>query len=390
EEPFQASDWIGRGKQYKDVPASVSAAFLRELTPPDNIRALYPAPTLSVMDILEIHLPEVSPALTSTKANAWFYTSRPGNVSSDKIWELLTSHSLPPKGVLARVRDAASQQWLDGAQSIQDPRRRADLCLPLWAISVLEDLTKMANIRGQWKTAKWALNQSLGQAAELSRVFPSVQAVLRDVGWNADTQHGSWIFPTYMFAPLLKTVMLTDDVTQCAVNYLQEQLAQNPVASFAHHLAPSRAYNILEKIANKKRLLSDGKLPGILRAAENAVNQNPNVQVWVPIFRPPADSGHQQILRVDFGTSTIDYGDSLPDWSPPTVVLRGVQMWLKVRFPKRTFSYSGRTIVCGVQRDGVSCIPASLNAFASVALGDELWTPETRELIRVKLFRQLV
>ncbi|KAJ7210721.1 hypothetical protein GGX14DRAFT_565336 [Mycena pura] len=362
---FQASDWIGQGKQYKDVPMTVSAAFLRQLAPPDDILALHPARTLGVMDVLKMHFPEVSPALTSPNADTWFY------------------------GALQRLRDAASQHWLDGAQSIRDPRQRAELFLPLWAISVLEDLTKIANIREQWKAARWALNQSLGHATALSRVFSSAQMVLGDVGWNVDTQHGNWVFPTYTFAPLLKAAMLTDDVTQCIVNYLPKRLAENPVASFAHYLAPSRAYNLLENIAKKKSLLT-GRLRSILQVVEDAVNQNPEVQVWFPVFRPPTDSGHQQILRVNFGTSRIAYGDSLPSWSPPTAVLRGVQMWLKNRFPNRKFSSGGRTIVCGVQEDGVSCIPASLNAFAAAALGDGLWTPETRELIRVQLFRRLV
>lgn len=54
------------------------------------------------------------------------------------------------------------------------------------------------------------------------------------------------------------------------------------------------------------------------------------------------------------------------------------------------FSETGNSLAHGVQEDGISCIPVTMNTIAHGIFGEPLWTHEHWYLDRMKWFLKLV
>jgi len=68
-----------------------------------------------------------------------------------------------------------------------------------------------------------------------------------------------------------------------------------------------------------------------------------------------------------------------------------LKKWLKASYKKgKEFEELGNVVPHGVQIDGVSCIPVSINTISHGIFGDLLWTPKARDADRIEWFMKLV
>lgn len=75
---FNAEDWIGKNKDYSVVPYFVHDACTKAFTiPVAQAKKLFPAPDISVTDLLKKELPPRSSAFVSSKPETWFSKETP-------------------------------------------------------------------------------------------------------------------------------------------------------------------------------------------------------------------------------------------------------------------------------------------------------------------------
>ena len=116
---FNSSEWIGKGKKYdiKTLPYAAIEACTSATIIPAEYKKEFPSYHLSVLEFLKIPLPASSAALVSVHATGWFSKD-----VADKNVSYLMSRPLPSANTLQELMKAFGQSWLDGAQSLVDPR----------------------------------------------------------------------------------------------------------------------------------------------------------------------------------------------------------------------------------------------------------------------------
>ncbi|KAF7300831.1 hypothetical protein MKEN_01309000 [Mycena kentingensis (nom. inval.)] len=384
--PFLEHEFIGVGKKYtpKTVPPHVSSELNCRLQPPDSFTANYPPKDLPITTFIAHKLPALSSSLVSIKAAEWFSTAPPTNITPEQLWAVVEQRVLPPQALITQLREAAGQRWFDGAKSIRDPRYKSEVFLPLWIVGAYKQLADMLQQQSLWRDAARTVAGYIVRQKPVADAFSSLADVFGTLGWASDTTHGAFIFPAFTFVPLLRSVPLSDEITQAMVNDLRERLAEQPELEKQHYICGSRLYVVLDQLKTKSRLLTDEGLPLRLKEIEERVRRNPELVVWIPLLR----NKHEEVIRVDFKRKTIAYGDSIKDFAPPKNLLSSVQTWVKKRFGL-SFEIKGRALRSGQQQDSFSCIPAAINMIAAAIFGDDLWTPEKREVDRVRWFVRL-
>ncbi|KAF7291093.1 hypothetical protein MKEN_01491200 [Mycena kentingensis (nom. inval.)] len=381
--PFVPSEWLGLGHTYRNVPQHVANALLRVLEPPSALLDKLPSRELDVVAFCSpsLHVPAVSQSLIAVKSDRWFSKDPPSTLDAADIWRTLCREGIPPKNVVTQLRADVGQAWLDGAQSLRDPRQNSKKRLPLHILKIYAELRDIIEARELLRASMASLRLSLKR--NTSR-YSSAEDILEHFEWGRETVHGSFKLPLYRLAPLLQHVMLHDEITEALVHGLRTRLAADPLLSSKHHLCASRAYNVLVQISTAGSMPPDGHVPKVLREVEDKVRISPGCQVWFPIYC--AGALHQTMLRIDFQSGKVEFGDTIRGGKPWAVIENGVRIWLRKRFRERSFDFVGITLKSGKQDDGISCVPASLNIFSHEVFGDELWSPEKRDIHRIELF----
>ncbi|KAJ3965299.1 hypothetical protein EV361DRAFT_955152 [Lentinula raphanica] len=382
---FVRSEWIGVGKKYQNVPMHVAHACLREKQVPKRVQDLYPAHDLSMSDFASLHIPSQSRELASFHHAMWFSTQKP-MISEITCYQLVWGRSIPSKNTLRSLEDAFGQKFLDGAASFVDPRYPKTVhYLPLWVITLWKDLSSLADKQHELRHTLSFIRQAVLEPC-VSNHYPDVESILDSRGWNVDVVVGGWTFPSFKFTQLLRPVMLCDDMTQVMTQVLQCRLESNESLKHQHIIAASRFYMVLQIAAESNRF-SDMKLPRTLTDIENVLKKYPDMKLWFPVLQSQLQ--HEVALCIDFGERTISWADSLENFPLPRKVVGHIQKWLQARH-KGVFREMGNTLPHGMQNDGISCIPSSINTIAHGVFGDALWSQNTWRLDRIRWFTSLV
>lgn len=163
--PFSTSEWINRGKYYPghaDAPLHVHGALLKRTCIPDVHLARFPSAGLTVNEF-RVPLPRQSFSLEATKSGHWF-SNEPPTCGID----VLLSRDVPPSSILDTIWETIGQKWLDGAQSITDPRfNNARDRFPLWAISFWKRMHNVIMWQADWKE-RWSWLQGQSQIVQAS------------------------------------------------------------------------------------------------------------------------------------------------------------------------------------------------------------------------------
>ncbi|KAJ6610632.1 hypothetical protein B0H10DRAFT_1953755 [Mycena sp. CBHHK59/15] len=147
--PFVPSDWIGVGRTYSgELPFEVISAKNAVLRIPTDATAhLIPPSTLSVAKFAKLDLPRHSSELAFGQSQTWFSKDAP---TTDTL--LLKNRHIPPRAVLDLLTRKFPHAWLDGVQSISDPRLNdgADR-FPLWSLTFWKDMSEIIGQQVTWR-----------------------------------------------------------------------------------------------------------------------------------------------------------------------------------------------------------------------------------------------
>ncbi|KAF9065054.1 hypothetical protein BDP27DRAFT_1425230 [Rhodocollybia butyracea] len=178
--------------------------------------------------------------------------------------------------------------------------------------------------------------------------------------------------------------MLAKNVTQGMIAHLQDRLCWDPILSQQHYICGSEFLSFIVTAEERGRIAEQEVKAWCLWHIREAVEQNPELQVWIPVLREQ----HKVVIKVDFRSKTIGYGDTLKDFSAPKAVADCIQRWIKLQFGE-SFQWVGKLVVHGIQQDAISCIPGTANTIAHGIWGDKLWSMGKRMLDCVQWFVSL-
>ncbi|KIJ59916.1 hypothetical protein HYDPIDRAFT_32656 [Hydnomerulius pinastri MD-312] len=372
--PFISAEWIGKGKKYDTniLPSFVVDARFATTALPAAQQSWIPSPSLSVSQILTLSLPAPSSTIVTVTAKRWFSEDRP-----DEDFTYLSSRPIPPNDVIKELEGAFGQAWLNGAQSMIDPRFNDGRDrLPLWVLTFWKEMNTVIRAQSTWRASEvWLSAES--RTTESTQVMAKARELLSVLPWKADVGYGT---TTLVFAQLLGTQWLSDDVMDQMMDNLASQVCS--VASTAKALVgSSKLAMVLELVA-----------PSWDFSAKNArILSQYEVQItgfgyrWL-YFPAHVHGNHWIAVMVDFHEKTIRYGDSLEGSSPPPKTL--VQMlkrWLDARFGGQ-FRLLNEQMAHGMQTDTFSCGIVTANTIAHAIFGEALWQPSSRSMARASWF----
>ena len=290
---FDAAQWIGRGRTYKDVPIYVCDVLTDIRQIPDLVsKSCLPSPEVPILDFINLALPPQSSELITTQASAWFSNQPP----QQNVIELLQSRSIPPKAILDKLDCLLGQAWFDGKVSILDPRYNdGSDALPLWAPTYWLKMAKIISIQTEWRRAKeWIQDQKQTLSG-----FPAPAAVFAAHPWNMPL-HRDGSMTNHTLAQLLSNRWLSDDIMFLMVGHLRDRLQQDPVLNASTIIAPSLFYLVIENAAK----MGNFDLPA-LRKVEDRVKERRGRFLWMGGF---IGGNHEIALHIDFHLKELAYG----------------------------------------------------------------------------------
>ncbi|KAG0694658.1 hypothetical protein DFH29DRAFT_755847, partial [Suillus ampliporus] len=371
---FHPHEWIGKGHKYdlKKLPQSVVFARSAALEIPQGHIHHIPSRDLSVHDFLQLSLPAPSSTIVSVKVNCWFSHDPP-----DIDLSYLKTRPIPSECVLAEINSAISQAWLDGAQSLADPRYNDGRDrLPLWALTWWREFATTVRHQTAWrKCEEWLTKES--KTAEAVILMMEARNLLAVLPWRADA---GWRSSTLELTHLLGTDWISDELE----DMMMAHLGRRARARFLHAwiLIGSALLGQAVMGATSTHDKSSVKIPLLKRYHTQIVSLN-----YQKLFFPVHVQGNHWIAAgVDFDTKTISIGDSLKGKIPyPLDFVHRLQQWLRDAFGD-PFTVDNVGLEHAMQNDTFSCGIVMANTIAHGALGDELWELKKRSSARAMWF----
>jgi hypothetical protein len=186
EEVFERDKWIGKGKKYRDIPGFVSDALQAEIAIPTSIIPHLLSPDLYIPEAVAITPHKQDYTLTSYKTTKWFSSKEP--MSDVMALNILSSRALPSDATQEMIRSAVGQKWLDGAQSIIDPRfNKGQDCFPLWVINYWQRMSRDRRGLQQWMNVICCLTEWLKEPV-VAAEYHSLDEILGSRDWHPTEQ----------------------------------------------------------------------------------------------------------------------------------------------------------------------------------------------------------
>jgi hypothetical protein len=147
---FDAAEWIGVGKLYKDVPIEVSDACCDARKIPADLQATLPSTAMPVTEFLALLLPGILDGRQkiSTKTIHWFSFEPPNCDSSHTLW----SHSIPALSFLLELENDYAQNWMNGGVSVLNPLEKS-IRFPLFGVTFYREIHRLREAQNKWNSA---------------------------------------------------------------------------------------------------------------------------------------------------------------------------------------------------------------------------------------------
>ena len=299
--PFNHNEWIGRGKRYipENLPYNVINACTTAGELPAAQKATIPPPNFSVNDFLAKSFPPPSRALVAVKARHCFSNDRP-----DDNFAYLTSRPVPSSETLRELGKEFGQAWLDGAQSIVDPRYNDGRDrLPLWSLAWWQKMTTMVRSQSQWKQGeKWLTAES--KTMESTKVMSEARDLLAVLPWNEDA---GWSTTTLEFSRLLGTHWVSDTLMDMMMEHLAHRAqCQNSPENKSILIGTVLLSQSIEASARQNDY-SPAHAP-LLARYEMQITALDIRNLYLPVH---VHGNHWVAVVVDFHNKTIQYGKYL-------------------------------------------------------------------------------
>jgi hypothetical protein len=303
ETPFNADEWIGKGKKYSEVPYFVHLARKNAQAIPADIIQQLPARNMAIPQFLKETLPQQSKEFNFHAPSTWFRNEEPTRITVEEIFEMVwRRRSIPPQDILTKLQEEFCQRWLDGSKSMVDPRfNHGHEKLPFWVLSLWIHGSKIRRKQEDWREAYTRVVEET-QNPVIAAEFPNAQCFFGVRGWDADIKDNGNELTTHAVAQLLCRRQLFCEVTELMVENLQQRLAAMGTKHPHHIIASSRLYTIFD--LERTKFCQKDSLPKTLKQLVDQVDMDPQLVLWLPVLH----SNHQVVIQVDFGKRVISYG----------------------------------------------------------------------------------
>ncbi|KDQ60705.1 hypothetical protein JAAARDRAFT_45525 [Jaapia argillacea MUCL 33604] len=383
EKKFVSSEWVGQGKTYVDVPSHVSDELCRRLEIPPNAKRLLPADSLPIAELITFPLPDISTASEAIHLLAAF-SHHPPNVSIEAI----SARSIPPLRVLQHLRASAGQAMLDGMLSIHD-QEHDDSFLPFSIISYWLALHPTIQQRDNWARAlEWLKGLPVSACPELVEVRRQVVEALSRTGWKDEIAGCGRVGE---ITHMLGSEFVTDTAIEAMIAVVQARLNRVPELSSSIIITSLQVPNLLATLPSLTHTVTranpayDPRRKGLLPELGRQLAKQQHTKLYFVAYNPKF---HWAALCVDVHRREIMWGDSL-GWLYPELLFVGLDTWLRQHIGGRSFSVF-TDLTCAEQNDHYSCGIIAINTLKHNIFGDPLWTPETRDLLRVQEFLDIL
>ncbi|KAI1783807.1 hypothetical protein LXA43DRAFT_902832 [Ganoderma leucocontextum] len=366
---FIPGDWIGKNKIYDSttLPLYVLQARTDAFAIPEDVQAtLLPLPTLPVIDFIDQLLPTKDPpTLLGIKPKEWFSMHGP----THSALEIIRHRPLPHVDVLRSLEEQAGQLWLDGMQSVRDPRYTGGEYFPLWALTFWKEATFVLDAQLEWE-ASGAWLTSVIRSCSDSNVITELKAArtrLSNLHWNGKISAG--LVPATELTQLLGPRWVSGDLVDLMIQNLPTRFGS--VTSTGAMVFVAGTSTLVEIQRGSRNKCFGGKKLPLLYRFERGVRAKQYVRMVFPAF---INSNHWIVFHVDTKNSILEYAESLRDTGiapNPNALVKGVQRWLKSSFG-RAFTFKGPTMAQNTQPDTHACALFAVGAIAHAVFGQPL------------------
>lgn len=308
---FRPQEWINRGKVYSNAPLFVMNERYRVIEVPSFVEEKLPSLSLSIPEMTEAKLPRSTSMFAMYPTDRWFSNEPPMSYTPDQLWNnFLVGRSIPSRKILQNLDESFGQRWLNGAQSIIDARynKGADR-LPLYMLGIWSKIRSFLDIQEELQSSYLSVTQAM-ISTRISNKFIDVTSFFAGLRWGGEVAMDDSGFRkvsrVHEYVCLLQDRMLPPIVTEAMVAQLRRRLEDDPAKRGAHYIAASIFYALFDKDINDDRLSGRRKFASFA-AIEEKVKKNPNLCVWFPVLH----NQHEVTVCIDFGASTISYGEHI-------------------------------------------------------------------------------
>ncbi|TFK81466.1 hypothetical protein K466DRAFT_656140 [Polyporus arcularius HHB13444] len=360
---WNALDWIGKNKTYRDPPPVVIAARRQVLAIPPFERKLLPHPSLPISRLLEKKLPAQPATLTQEKAASTF-ARHPATESLQAVdfqWR-----PIPPSGYIQALRNAFGQAWFDGAQSVIDFRYKHSR-LPLHVLTYWDEMAVALQNQSAWRKALGWARVQLAMLAD-TNLAGKVEGVLDVMAWGLGLRALGASASVDSLTKLLSDQWLDDDI----IDMLATDLANRAPVQSGSAVATLAFVHVIMACYGPDATKAEPT--SLLERYRDRVLDGSVVRLYFPAN---LNNNHWVTFLVDFEKRTISYAAR---------IVKGLTAWLKAALSGRPFEAVGPVLTCGYQQDVISCGICAINTIAHHVLGDQLFTPSTRERLRLEYF----
>ncbi|KAI1793767.1 hypothetical protein LXA43DRAFT_205394 [Ganoderma leucocontextum] len=383
---FIAGDWIGKNKIYDSttLPLYVLQARTDAFAIPEDVQAaLLPLPTLPVIDFIDQSLPTKDPpTLLGIKPKEWFSMHGP----THGALEILRHRPLPHVDVLRSLEEQAGQLWLDGMQSVRDPRYTGGEYFPLWVLTFWKEAAFVLDAQLEWE-ASGAWLTSVIRSCSDSNVIMELKAArtrLSNLPWNGKISAG--LVPATELTQLLGPRWVSGDLVDLMIQNLPARFGS--VTSTGAMVFVAGTSTMVEIQRGFRNQCFGGKKLPLLHRFERGVRAKQYVRMVFPAF---INSNHWIVFHVDTKNLILEYGESIDcktltggtnlpiaeslrdtGIAPnPNALVKDVQRWLKSSFG-RAFTFKGPTMAQNTQPDTHACALFAVGAIAHAVFGQPL------------------
>jgi hypothetical protein len=308
--------------------------LMRRLTLTVGTRAVLPSDSLSVSDLLKLHLPTFSTTIPSMEPNEYFSNHTP----TESI-TIYLSRPIPPVNFITGLRNVARQAMLDGKLSIMDwTCNDVTMFFSFELIEFWSSLVQIAKARQEWEAALRWLEQAAWDEP-LDKEVHEIHLILQITPWKAELHilHSRLSF--LEMATFLSNGWLSSSQIDMALSSIaSRQLQICSSEEQCHYLIGS---TVLSELLTSSPLLHNKKSPDTfvtphiynlcaprdLQCAGAHLTRyqslDANGEVVFIAYSPPS---HWAAISIT-SEGVLEWADSLGRHTPSSL-LTGVQTWL--------------------------------------------------------------
>ncbi|KAF7291444.1 hypothetical protein MIND_01289500 [Mycena indigotica] len=357
---FDLQSWMGK------PPDALVAARSELLSLPTGLKfPLFPIPThLPAAEFIALQLPYASRSsdIVSGSVASWFSRDAP-----------CTSIS------------TLGQFWLDGYQSIVDPRcNDGQDRFPLWTLKLWLELGLISDTQASWRSAfTYLRRQAVPDAPEVTRkAAEEMLGLLGKIGWEEPI--GTTGLQTTSLIRFFGKAWLSEEQIALQVHHMRERLKmERPKSGLRVLFAPLLFTNKLLQTSIQHSYDDEHVRDTVMRRIEEQVYREDIDVLYAPAH---VQNNHWIVVAANFKDGTVSFGDSLFDSRYgvyPRKIIQKLQLWSKKRFMV-PLNDMGNVLPIGQQTDSLNCGVCWADAVMTAVWGDPGWKPQLGVMRRIR------